>query len=447
MTDERHISDELAGFACGLGWSDIPEDAQHAARRTLANGVGVAVGAARHEAVQSALDACADLEIVSGECSVLGRSEKLPVGWAPLVNGIAMHVEDFDDTHLRTVLHPAAPIVPAALAIAERVDAGGQELLCAIVAGVEVASHLGIAMGDGHFDEGWHVTGTMGHLGAAAAAGRLLGLSPTAMRHALSVAATQAAGHTKQLGSHTKALHAGKAAADGVEAALLAQNGFTGPPLAIEGRRGLAALMAPSPDLAKAVDGLGSVWEINANTFKPYSCGIVSHPVIDAGVALRTQVDPRQISSVSLTVAPVVLDVMGIAEPDDGLAGKFSVYHCFAVGLLYGQAGPSEYTTDRVLDPDVVRLRRAVHVSTDPGMPKDACEVEVVMSDGSSHRHTVEHATGSLERPMDDDQLRDKFVFAVETVLPEGADALWQTAFQADRLDSVEPIFAASRPG
>ena len=446
MSGDRPVSDELAEFASGLTWSDIPGDARHAARQTLANGVGVAVGASTHEAVQSSLDALADVGITDGACSLLGRSEKLPVAWAPLVNGIAMHVEDFDDTHLRTVLHPAAPIVPAALAVGQRVGAGGQDLLAAIVAGIEVASHLGIAMGDGHFDAGWHVTGTMGHVGAAAAAGRLLGLPPESMRHALAVASTQAAGHTKQLGSHTKSLHAGKAAADGVEAALLAQNGFAGPTQPIEGRRGMAALMAPSPDLDEAVDHLGAAWEVTANTFKPYSCGIVSHPVIDAGVELRDHVDAQQVDSVSLTVAPVVLQVMGVEEPDSGLAGKFSVYHCFAVGLLDGLAGPAQYTTERVLDPDVVRLRRAVRVSTDAEMPRDACEAEVVMRDGTVHRHRVEHAIGSLDRPMTQDQLKAKFDGVVTPILPTGTDALWDTVIRADELDSVEPIFAASRP-
>jgi 2-methylcitrate dehydratase PrpD len=262
----------------------------------------------------------------------------------------------------------------------------------------------------------------------------------------LSVASTQAAGHTKQLGSHTKSLHAGKAAADGVEAALLAQNGFTGPSQPIEGRRGMAALMAPSPNLGQAVDHLGSVWEVRSNTFKPYSCGIVSHPVIDAGVELRAEVDPRQIESVSLKVAPVVLQVMGVEEPDSGLSGKFSVYHCFAVGLLDGEAGPAQYTTERVLDPDVVMLRRSVRVSTDAEMHRDACEAEIVMRDGTVHRHSVEHATGSLDRPMTQDQLRAKFNSVVAPVLPSSTDTLWDTVIRADELDSVEPIFAASQP-
>jgi 2-methylcitrate dehydratase PrpD len=168
--------------------------------------------------------------------------------------------------------------------------------------------------------------------------------------------------------------------------------------------------------------------------------------VIDAGVELRNHVDAQQVESVSLTVAPVVLQVMGVEEPDSGLAGKFSVYHCFAVGLLDGMAGPAQYTTDRVLDPDVVRVRRTVRVSTDAEMPRDACEAEVVLRDGTVHRHRVEHATGSLDRPMTEDQLKAKFDSVVGPILPNGTDALWDAVIRADELDSVEPIFAASRP-
>lgn len=446
MTNVQGVTDELAEFASGLTWGDIPEGARHAARRTFANVVGLAVGASRHDAVEAAVLALRDLGL-EGVTSVLGRRERLPVAWAPFVTGIAMHVEDFDDTHLRTVLHPGAPIVPAALAVAELTDATGAELLTAIVVGVEVACRVSNGLSPGHFDRGWHVTGTMGHLGAAAAAGRLLGLSPVGTRHALAIAATQAAGHTEQLGSMTKSLHPGKAAADGVEAALLAQHGFTGPDGALEGRRGLAALMAPRTNLEEMVAGLGSVWEVEHNAFKPYSCGIVSHPVIDLAVLLRDQgVEPNQIESVDLVVRPVVLEVMGVREPENGLRSKFSVYHCFAVGLLDGSAGPAQYSDARALAPEVIALRRKVHATTDPAMPKDACRAEVVLKDGTRYERQIQHASGSLDAPMTDEELRRKFELVVRPVLGEAGNALWQEAFGIDGSPSVSAVLATSRP-
>ncbi len=446
MTDVRAVTEELARFASELTWGDVPETTRAAARRTAGNVLGLAVGASRHEAVERALRALTGLGL-TGSTSLLGRPERLAVAWAPLVNGLAMHVEDFDDTHLRTVLHPGAPVVPAALAVAELRGLSGQDVLTAVVVGVEVASRVGNGLGTPHFDRGWHVTGTMGHLGAALAAGRLLGLTADQMRHALALAATQAAGHTEQLGSMTKSLHPGKAAADGVEAALLAAGGFTGPDGAIEGRRGLAALMSPSVDLDEVVRDLGVTWETDDNAFKPYSCGIVSHPVIDAAVTLHERgVDPARIRSVEAVVHPVVLDVMGVEEPESGLRSKFSVYHCFAVGLLDGAAGPAQYTDERAADPRVVELRRTGTATLDPSVAKDACTVRVQLDDGTTEVVEVEHATGSTARPMTDEQLQAKLDLVVRPVLGDGTDRFADLAFSLDQQSSVDELFAASRP-
>ena len=446
MTDARAVTEELARFASELTWDDVPETTRAGARRTAGNVLGLAVGASRHDAVERAMRALTGLGL-TGSSSVLGRPERFAVTWAPLVNGLAMHVEDFDDTHLRTVLHPGAPVVPAALAVAELRGLSGQDVLTAVVVGVEVASRVGNGLGTPHFDRGWHVTGTMGHLGAALAAGRLLGLDPERMRHALALAATQAAGHTEQLGSMTKSLHPGKAAADGVEAALLAAGGFTGPAGAIEGRRGLAALMAPGVDLDEVVRDLGSAWETDDNAFKPYSCGIVSHPVIDAAVVLRERgIDPARIRSVEAVVHPVVLDVMGVQEPESGLRSKFSVYHCFAIGLLDGVAGPAQYTDERAADPQVVELRRKVTATLDPSVAKDACTVRAQLEDGTTEEVVVEHATGSTARPMTDEQLRAKLDLVVRPVLADGTDRFADLAFVLDQQETVDGLLAASRP-
>jgi 2-methylcitrate dehydratase PrpD len=444
------LTTSLAEFAATTCWADVPEPARRATRRTIANAVGLAVGASGHPVVELATATLVDLGL-TGRHRLLGRYERLSAPSAALVNGIAVHVEDFDDTHLRTVVHPAAPIVPAALAAAELTGASGAELALSVLLGVEVACRVGNAVCPEHFDRGWHLTSTMGRLGAAVAAGRLLGLDAHQLASALAVTAAQVGGLTSALGTMTKAFHPGKAAADGIEAAVLADCGLTGPARPIEGQNGLAAVSSSRRDYAEALRDLAAVWEIESNTFKPYSCGIVSHPVIDAAIETRRRlgggyppIDARVIDSVVVTVNPVVLDVMGVAEPADGLQSKFSVYHCFAVGLLAGAAGPAQYSDTRAVDPEVVSLRRKVRAVTDPGMRTDECRATVRTAGVELAIH-VPHATGSVHRPMTDEQLRSKFGLVTEPVLGESWQRLWDSCATVDSLDSVTPLFELAR--
>jgi 2-methylcitrate dehydratase PrpD len=394
----------------------LPASARHAARRTIANVLGLAVGACRHPAYEVAHRLMAEAELPH-QATLLGRGEQTSMAVAAFLGGLAAHVEDFDDTHLRTVIHPGAPIVPAALAMAEHRDATYGELVDAVTVGVEVALRVGNGMCPGHFDRGWHVTSTTGRLGAAAAVGRMLRLTREQLIVALGIAATEAAGLQEALGTMTKSLHPGKAAADGVEAALLASYGFTGPPAPIEGRRGLARTATLSPDFAAMLADLGEVWEIENNTFKPYACGIVSHPVIDAAVALRSEIGIEDITKVNLRTNPVVLDVMGVTEPVDGLQSKFSVYHCFAIGILEGAGGPQQFSDGLARREDVAALRRRVSVEIDPSIAKDECFATVTVCEGRTLNCHVEHATASAAAPMTDEQLSAKVVLTATPVL------------------------------
>jgi len=440
----QSISLRLAEFASAFDAARIPPPARHAGRRTILNAVALAVSSSHHPAVTATLEAVRAMS-TPPRASVLGRSERVGTAWAALLNGMAVHVEDFDDTHLRTVIHPGAPIVPAALAVGEEVAASGAETVTAVVIGTEIALRVGNSISPGHFDRGWHLTGTMGHLGAAAAAGRLLGLTPEQMVAALGLAATQAAGLQEALGTMTKSFHAGKAAADGVEAALLARAGFTGPAEPIEGRRGLLNVSAPAPRPKVIGENLGAQWEIESNTFKPYPCGIVSHPVIDAGIALRDQIEKAEdIESVEAIVNPVVLDVMGVKDPKDGLQSKFSMYHCFAIGFLYGRAGLNEYTDKVARDPAVSDLRRRVHATLDSGIAMDAALVTVRTTSGDYFRHHVVHATGSEAVPMTDEQLREKARLAATPILGDRTDQLLTTLNDIDTLENVRTLTEAA---
>lgn len=437
---------QLARFACGP-MNAIPTEVLHAGRRTLANALAVGIGAARHPAVECALATVMQLD-PPPQVAVLGRHERLSAQWAAFVDGIAIHVEDYDDTHVASMIHPGASVVPAALAVAELQGASGRELLEAVIVGVETAVRAGLGVGAEAFDRGWHPTGTMGHLGAATAAARLLGLDADRMAAAIGIAVVQAAGFQSALGSMTKALHPGKAAADGVEAGLLAGLGFSGPSTALEGRRGLVQAIATRPRYDAMLDGLGERWHVQENAFKPYACGVVAHAAIDAAVFLRGRMgDPQNIVSVTVEGAPVVGEVMGIAEPEDGLQAKFSVHHCVAVGLLDGTAGPAQFRDERVRREDARELRKKVRLHADPLLAREQARLRVELADGASCRHRVEHATGSVRNPMDDDALARKGAeMAAPALGGEGAARLFELALAVDGLRSIKPLLSAAVP-
>jgi 2-methylcitrate dehydratase PrpD len=434
------VTAELAAFAAGPLHPRPPEGVLHAGERTVANALPLAVAAAELPATRIALETAAELGNAP-EATVLGSGRRLSPQWAAFVNGVAVHVEDFDDTHLETVIHPGAPVVPAALAMAERVGASGVEMLDAVLVGIEVALRVGIGVSPSHFDRGWHLTATTGHFGAAAAAGRLLGLDIVAMSNALGIVATQAAGVQAALGTMTKPFHPGKAAANGVEAALLAAAGFTGPLDGIEGRRGFAEVTSARLDLEAMVAGRGEVWHVTDNAFKPYACGIVSHAAIDAAIALRDAIaDPATVEEIEVEVNPVVLDVMGVEDPLDGLQSKFSVYHCVAVGLIDGAAGPEQYSDARAVDPATRKLRAAVTVRLDPAIARDETKIAARTADGTIHRRHVEHATGSAERPMSDEELRAKARLVAGPSLGGRLDDLFDAALGLRRLERAATL-------
>ncbi|HXF75980.1 MAG TPA: MmgE/PrpD family protein, partial [Methylomirabilota bacterium] len=240
---------------------------------------------------------------------------------------------DFDDTHLKTIIHPAGPVASAILALAEYRPVAGRDFQHALILGTEVECRIGNAVYPEHYDAGWHITGTAGVFGAAAAAGRLLGLNEQQMVWALGLAATQPVGLKEMFGTMTKSFHPGRAAQNGLTAALLAARGFTSSNQAIEAKAGWANTLSARRDYREITDRLGESWEIALNTYKPFACGIVIHPAIDGCTRLCNQygLTLGQVDRVELGVHPLVLELTGKKAPATGLEGKFSVYFAAAV--------------------------------------------------------------------------------------------------------------------
>ena len=438
----RILADFVAAHPSG-GWDDSVD---REARRSFLNWVGCAIGASRHRAVEAALAAVTELE-PAAQAMILGRSERVDVASAALLNGITSHTFDFDDTHLKTIIHPAGPVASAALALAERHRTTGRELIDAIVLGVDVECRVGNAIYPDHYDRGWHITGSTGMLGAAAASSRILKLDAGKTAMALGIAASQPIGVREQFGSMSKAFHIGGAARAGLTAALMARHGFTASMRALEAPRGLLQTYSNKCDWNEISNGLGDRFEISLNTYKPFACGIVIHPSIDGCRQLceahRLRAD--DIEGVDLRVHPLVLELTGKRTPQTGLEAKFSVYHACAAAILFGQAGEGEFSDAVARRADVIALRDRVQAKVDAAIDESAADVTIRCRDGRSLHLKIEHAIGSLQRPLSDAELERKFHGLVDPVL--GADRaarlvdLCRTL--ADATD-VEPLRSAA---
>lgn len=429
----------LASYVVTSRIAEIPHDVRHEARRAIVNYVGCALGGSAHPAVDIAIRA---LRPYAGKptASILGRPERLDPLHASLMNGISSHVHDYDDTTPKNYSHPTSPVASALFAFASAHRVGGEKFMEAFILGFEAESRVANAVYPAHYDAGWHITGTSGVFGAAAAIGKLLGLSVQEMIWAIGLAATQAAGLREMFGSMGKAFHPGRSAQNGYTAALLAQKGFTAGEHSIEGPRGFAAVQATRYDLSKITARLGVDFDLRANTYKPFPCGIVNHPTIDGCIQIHHEhrLAPDSIAAVRLRVAPLVLDLCNQQTITRGLQGKFSVYHGAAVGLVRGKAGLQEYTDEAVNDPQIKRVRERVTAVGDPSLTEDQAHIEVELQHGPQVSWFVEQSLGNLHRPMTDRQLEDKFRDQAVLTLPAAqAEPLIQHCWHIDELEDV----------
>src|ERR1700758_657865 len=331
----KGVTRALAHYLVTAGYDDLPASVRKEGSRTLLNWVGVAIGGSRHQTVDIA---AAALGPFSGppQASLLGRREPFDIMHPPFTNGFPSHIFDYDDTHLKTIIHPAGPVASAILAISEMQPVTGKDFLNALVLGVETECRIGNAVYPNHYDVGWHITGTAGVFGSAAAVGKLLKLNEQQMVWALGLAASQPVGLRESFGSMNKSFNPGRAASNGIFAAMLASKNFTSSDAMIEAKRGWANTISTKQDYKEITEGLGERYEAILNTYKPFACGIVMHPAIDAAIQLRNQyqLKPDQIDTINLRVNPLVLELTGKKTPTAGLEGKFSIYHAVAVAIV-----------------------------------------------------------------------------------------------------------------
>lgn len=417
VTIPMNTTKTLANFIVQSKIESIPNAVKHEAARALLNWSACAVGGSTHETVDNAIAAVLPFA-GQKQAGVLGRKERMDIQNAALINGISSHVLDFDDTHVKAI-HPSAPVWPALLALAEWKSISGADLVHAYILGVEAECRIGLSVVPEHYDIGWHITGTVGVFGAAAAAGKILGLNEQQMAWALGIAATQSAGLREMFGSMCKCFHPGSAAQNGMKAAFLAFNNFTSSEQAIEAKRGWGHVLSTKFDADAITKDLGATYELSKNMYKPFACGLVVHGTIDGCIQLRNEFNlaAELIERIDLKVGAIVLELTGKTEPTTGLEGKFSVFHVAAVAIIQGAAGEAQFSDECVRDPDIVKLRRKVHAVIDPQLEWAQARVTITLKDGRVLDRLVLHPLGSLERPMSDKDLEEKFTALTEGIL------------------------------
>jgi 2-methylcitrate dehydratase PrpD len=439
---ETGVTRTLARYIVDAKYDDLPPNVRKEGVRTLFNWVGVAIGGSHHETVDVAVSALAPFS-GPAQASLLGRSDRFDILNAAFLNGVASHIFDYDDTHLKTIIHPAGPVASAILAYAELHPVDGKAFLNALVLGCETECRIGNAVYPNHYDVGWHITGTAGVFGSAAAIGKLMGLSERQMVWALGLAASQPVGLRESFGSMNKSFNPGRAAANGIFAALLASKNFTSSDQMIEAKRGWANAISTKQDYSEILGGLGQRYEAAFNTYKPFACGIVMHPSIDAAIQLRDEnkLTADQIARIDIKVHPLVLELTGKTAPQTGLEGKFSIYHAVAVALVEGAGGEKQFSDRAVRDPVVVALRDKVKPVIDSSIKPEQVDVTIVLKDGKTLHKFIEHAIGSLEKPMSDQALEQKFADLADGILPAAqAKHVMELCWKLETLPNVAEI-------
>ena len=426
MTSPVAALARLAGFTIA---GAPPTEARAAAATAFLDTIGVALAGTGEAASRAVRDVVA-LES-PGPCVVLGTGLRASATGAALANGTAAHALDFDDMCFVSLAHPSAPLVPATLAAAETAGASGRAALDAYVIGFEIEARLGQSMNPRHYERGWHCTSTLGSVGAAAAASRLLGLDAERAAHALAIAASEASGLKENFGSMVKPLHAGLAARNGVLAALLAKAGMTASAKAIDGPQGfLHAFDGAGGDFAAASADLGSRWEIleTGITVKLYPSCAGTHPAIDTILGLRREHDVQagEIERIDVDVDSVTPTILIYPRPRSGLEAKFSMPFCAAAAALHGRVGIDTFEDATLADPAlsalVSRVMMRVDASFDGRAPAlTQSRVRIALRGGRVLEREAHGARGYPDRPATAEDLAAKFLACASRALPEAA--------------------------
>ncbi|MGB3288705.1 MAG: MmgE/PrpD family protein [Burkholderiaceae bacterium] len=404
------VSALLADFVHGASWERIPSSIRHEVKRSVMNYFAVALAGCTDPTLDKAVRTYARYS-AGPAASLAGRPERLDMLSASALNAMSANVYDYDDTHIPTIIHPTSPVAPALFALGETQPINGQDFMLALLLGVEAQCRIGTAISPFHYSRGWHITSTCGVFGSAMAIGKILKLTETQLRWALGSAACQAGGLVETLGTMSKSVSVGNAARNGILAALLAGDDFDGPAQPLEGTYGFLRVFGQDPDFDAITRGLGEEWEIAKVAYKPYPCGVVLNPVLDACLALSARIDQRRLGTVEaieLTGHPLLRQRTDRPNIKTGRQSQVSAQHAVPVSLLRGRAGLEEFSDAAVNDPASRAMGALLRFHDDETYSIDSAKVVLRFRDQTTEQEHVPMARGSLQRPLTDDELEIK---------------------------------------
>ena len=462
-TADRTVTQEVVEYVRGMTLDAIPAGVQYELRRCLADGLGVMLAGVPAGCSRVVQQYVAEQE-APARAAVVGTTLRASPSLAALANGVAGHAEDYDDTQLSTtpdrvyglLTHPTVPVLAASLAVAEETGASGAAFLTALGTGIEVSCKLAEAISPAHYMQGFHTTGTVGVFGATAAAAQLRGLSAEQTRFALGIAASKGAGLRANFGTMTKPYHAGAAAENGVVASRLAALGYQADPNALDGPWGFFQVTGGGAEPERVLGRLGAPYTLEwpGVSVKPYPCGSLAHPTMDALLDLLTthNVAPEDVEEVRLGAGKNILQPLRYQDPQSGLEGKFSLQFCLAILALRRRAGVAEFTDDVVRSPDVRAMMARVHTYHSPevealGTERMRSVLDVRLTDGRTLHSEASTSRGTPERPMSWAEIEEKFRDCAQGVLPaEQVASALALIPRIETLPDVAPLVAALAP-
>lgn len=443
MESSAPIARDASAFISGALRRDYPSEVIDLAKMCLADWYAVALGA-RGEPAGEAVRQVVESWAAPGKARIL-LGGTVPAPMAALVNGTYAHCLDFDDVHFPSLAHLSAPTWAAVLGLGAETSATEREMLAAFITGFEIGARLGSAgVGEAVNSRGWHSTGVVGRLAAAAAAAALLGLDEKQAAHALGIAATQTSGLVASFGTDAKPMHAGRAAFDGVFSVQLARAGFHGATDLLDREDGLTRALIQDGSVRMKLERLGEYWEIKRNALKPYACCGFTHAPVDAGRKIYPQLSPGGVTRATVHVHPLGLKVAGQA-PRSPLAAKFSIAYCTALALRGHCANAGDFSPARLAERSVMELVDRIEVVAQPGMAYEAACLEVLTSDGRELRVDVPASLGNPGNPLGWHDLEEKFMSLTKPVIGRCAHSLFDALRGFDTAGRYREVDALTR--